>query len=620
MKILPIIVCAEKRRNTSLKITLESFKQTDWPEEPICMFDGNIYEDPRKNADSNCLCTLKKFAETDYDYLLYLEDDIIINKHIYHNLTNWYPIKNGLLTFGSLFNNFNLNPENYDNNYEIVKVGDYWGTQGCILSKTAVRYILNNMDIWNSDFNVKDFDKVYGCQDVRISRTLQNLSKTIYYYVPGLVKEQDCPSTIGNDWRGSIKTYFDEDFKAMSKHVLNYINNTPNRNWFDYEDYYIEIANNVKDGDVLVEIGNHYGASSLYLADLIKKKNVNAKLYLVDISTGENRQALKFASNDYDIHNVIFIDEDSQTAHNHFQDKSIDFLFIDGSHSYDDVRKDIALWGSKVKNNGIMSGHDFNYIKDVRFAVEQQIPEHLMSIRKTRMGFNIWTRDNNIFKLGKFAREFSNIPTDYMIYIPYVNRIDLLKLAIDSQSKHLDKILVINQSGKDISKEISNVAIFDMEHMHFSRMQNFAQNLAYYYNLKYIFFQHNDCWLTSDIINNMIEICEKDNKIAVVFTYYDCFALFNVSLLRNIGCWDESFNWYEGDIDFYQRILRDGYKHAEAGINAVCHIGSETLNSLSPEQFKSVKFNQDWAVKHYIHKWGGYKGQESNHMPYNGNP
>ena len=42
-----------------------------------------------------------------------------------------------------------------------------------------------------------------------------------------------------------------------------------------------------------------------------------------------------------------------------FKDKSLDFVYIDGSHWYDDVKQDINLWLPKVKPHSFIGGHDF---------------------------------------------------------------------------------------------------------------------------------------------------------------------------------------------------------------------------------------------------------------------
>ena len=41
-----------------------------------------------------------------------------------------------------------------------------------------------------------------------------------------------------------------------------------------------------------------------------------------------------------------------------FSDASLDFAYIDAVHDEDDVRQDIRLWWPKVREGGILSGHD----------------------------------------------------------------------------------------------------------------------------------------------------------------------------------------------------------------------------------------------------------------------
>ena len=41
------------------------------------------------------------------------------------------------------------------------------------------------------------------------------------------------------------------------------------------------------------------------------------------------------------------------------QDESLDFVFIDGDHYFDNTMLDIILWSKKVRKGGIVSGHDY---------------------------------------------------------------------------------------------------------------------------------------------------------------------------------------------------------------------------------------------------------------------
>ena len=40
-------------------------------------------------------------------------------------------------------------------------------------------------------------------------------------------------------------------------------------------------------------------------------------------------------------------------------DGSLDFVYIDGDHSYDSCKEDINMWLPKIKQGGIIAGHDY---------------------------------------------------------------------------------------------------------------------------------------------------------------------------------------------------------------------------------------------------------------------
>lgn len=64
----------------------------------------------------------------------------------------------------------------------------------------------------------------------------------------------------------------------------------------------------------------------------------------------------------------------SHQAHEKFEDESLDFIFIDASHQYKDVKKDIEYWSPKVRSGGLISGHDIN-MKDVQKAVNETLTD-----------------------------------------------------------------------------------------------------------------------------------------------------------------------------------------------------------------------------------------------------
>lgn len=105
----------------------------------------------------------------------------------------------------------------------------------------------------------------------------------------------------------------------------------------------------------------------------------------------------QFDSNVKIYNNVRVIALDSLDAAQSLAWKNVkcDIIFLDGSHEYDDVKKDIAAWSPLLSPNGIICGHDYlGY--DVNKAVDELIP-HRHLIRWT----NIWSSvESNWSALG----------------------------------------------------------------------------------------------------------------------------------------------------------------------------------------------------------------------------
>jgi hypothetical protein len=70
---------------------------------------------------------------------------------------------------------------------------------------------------------------------------------------------------------------------------------------------------------------------------------------------------------------VRLVRESTTKAVSQFKDGEFDFIFIDASHQYEDVKRDIIDWSPKVRIGGYIVGHDFN-MPGVREAVQETKP------------------------------------------------------------------------------------------------------------------------------------------------------------------------------------------------------------------------------------------------------
>ncbi len=82
--------------------------------------------------------------------------------------------------------------------------------------------------------------------------------------------------------------------------------------------------------------------------------------------------------------NFILIEKFSEEAVQHIPYSSLDFVYIDGDHSYDYAMLDIILWARRVRPGGIVSGHDYilpgdyrhKFDINVRDAVDHYVKIH----------------------------------------------------------------------------------------------------------------------------------------------------------------------------------------------------------------------------------------------------
>ena len=65
-----------------------------------------------------------------------------------------------------------------------------------------------------------------------------------------------------------------------------------------------------------------------------------------------------------------------------FKPESIDFVYIDGDHSFETVYEDLTEWSKIVKKGGIVSGHDYFKVsfshrrKPVMLAIDKYLAEN----------------------------------------------------------------------------------------------------------------------------------------------------------------------------------------------------------------------------------------------------
>jgi hypothetical protein len=172
------------------------------------------------------------------------------------------------------------------------------------------------------------------------------------------------------------------------KNKINH-NYTSLEGWFNMENQYLELLDNVPEGGVFVELGAYKGKSTSFIVTEINNLNRNIKFHTIDTFEGDSGSNDELEIEAYRKVNVskMFEEFSENTKHlkehfnvivgksdessKFFEDNSVDVIFIDAGHSYDSVIQDIKSWLPKIKDGGIMSGHDYNSWSGVNKAVNE---------------------------------------------------------------------------------------------------------------------------------------------------------------------------------------------------------------------------------------------------------
>jgi hypothetical protein len=127
---------------------------------------------------------------------------------------------------------------------------------------------------------------------------------------------------------------------------------------------YDEAVANAKDGDIFVEIGCYLGRSTQYMIERVEESGKNIFFDVIDtweedLGLSKNDSFSEFLKNvkKERIRNIIR--EDSLTACSRYKEKQIKFVFLDTTHTYYQVKKEILAWTPKVWHT--ISGHDYNH-------------------------------------------------------------------------------------------------------------------------------------------------------------------------------------------------------------------------------------------------------------------
>jgi hypothetical protein len=148
------------------------------------------------------------------------------------------------------------------------------------------------------------------------------------------------------------------------------------------------VSSLVKPGDVGAEIGVSFGIFAYH----VLLQNQPSKLYLIDpweyglqrdVELDPTPEKQCFRDAEYEVvcklfapySNVEIVREKSEDAVIHFPDQFFDYVYIDGEHSYDAVKRDLSNYFPKIKVGGYLIGDDYGWT-GIAQAVQEFLSEH----------------------------------------------------------------------------------------------------------------------------------------------------------------------------------------------------------------------------------------------------
>ncbi len=207
------------------------------------------------------------------------------------------------------------------------------------------------------------------------------------------------------------------------------------------------------------------------------------------------------------------------------------------------------------------------------------------------------------------------------VFIPVVNRIDLLRKAVDSVPRRATTApVVIDNTGGEFL-DVSCEKVIPSVPLTASQTLNLMQAIAIDRKVPFYFFMHNDTEAGPETVEKLYEMamhkCSTDPKWGVIFTLYDTLAAYHTAAFDAVGPWDTNLPQYFTDNDMYRRLRLAGYELSESNL-PVTHVGSQTIHS-DPIRKLVNDITFPIYTRYYAAKWGGGPDRETFERPFNMN-
>jgi predicted O-methyltransferase YrrM len=360
-----------------------------------------LHENSKGPVTSHIKAIKNWYDSTNEEYAFFCEDDLSLEPVYYWDFT-WKEFFDNLPYDWECVQLTWIRPNNLSIELR-ERMWDDWGAAAYLIKREYAKKIIDRYYIDGNKFNLE----IEGTSLIPIVENILFAGVGKVYNIPIFVEDvKNVQSTyFGKDLTeisGQGEYHWDSYYwiinwwKNKGQHISlkNIIKKIPHiyqevqfgEDWFSYPNLYRDMVLKFPSGSKFVEIGSWKGKSSAFMAVEIANSSKNIEFYCVDTWNGSSEHKDMeeidflydiFSSNMKPVENYYkSMRKNSIEAANYFEDDSLDFVFIDASHEYEDVKKDIKAWLPKVKKNGVLAGHDYyirgyDYFPGVKQAVDE---------------------------------------------------------------------------------------------------------------------------------------------------------------------------------------------------------------------------------------------------------
>lgn len=303
---------------------------------------------------------------------------------------------------------------------------------------------------------------------------------------------------------------------------------------------FMSLASCLKNGSTIVEIGSFKGKSTACLA---LGSGDQTKIYAIDTFSGNNidfSEGVQFVGSGYldefkqnlkgaGVLDKVEVLQGYSNKIGRRWSKKIDFLFIDGSHIYKDVKSDFELFYPWVKPGGIVAFHDVDQnFKGVYRVWHKVAKKDLRSISNCHtLYFGLKPGKNLNLPIEKYKKASENIKFNKVfVVVPVHNRLNFTKKCLRSlhnQSyKNIETIVVDDGSTDGTSKYIKS----RYPHVNIvkgpgnwwwtkSMNKGVSKAMETAEEFDYVLTMNNDCYFDADYVSNIVK-ASRENENAIV--------------------------------------------------------------------------------------------------------